>query len=58
MKVLATLQLSLAYPMVSLGYVLVVLASRVLLKEPVSLARWAAVTLICAGVALVGLGAS
>jgi multidrug transporter EmrE-like cation transporter len=53
-KVLASLDLSLAYPTVSLGYVIVVLLSKILFKEPVSIARWAAVFIICAGVVLVG----
>jgi multidrug transporter EmrE-like cation transporter len=57
-KVLASLDLSLAYPTVSLGYVLVVLMSRAIFKERVTPARWAAVVMIVAGVALVGLGSS
>ncbi len=54
-KVLASLDLSLAYPTVSLGYVLVVLFSKRLFDEPVTAARWAAVIIICIGVAMVGL---
>jgi multidrug transporter EmrE-like cation transporter len=54
-KVLASLDLSVAYPTVSLGYVLVIIMSRVLFKEPVSRTRWLAAVMICAGVALVGL---
>jgi multidrug transporter EmrE-like cation transporter len=56
-KVLASLDLSLAYPTVSLGYVLLIIMSKMLFGEPVGLARWTAVLLICTGVALVGLGA-
>jgi multidrug transporter EmrE-like cation transporter len=56
MQVLSRLGLSVAYPTVSLGYVLVVAASRVLFKEPVSPTRWTAVGIVCIGVALVGLG--
>lgn len=56
-KVLETLDLSLAYPTVSLGYVLIILLSKLLFKEPVSRARWLAVLIICTGVVLVGLGA-
>jgi len=41
---------------VSLGYVIVIVMSRVLFEEPVTLARWGAVVIICIGVALVGLG--
>lgn len=54
-KVLANLDLSLAYPTVSLGYVLVVLFSKFFFKEPVTLSRWLAVGVICIGVILVGL---
>jgi multidrug transporter EmrE-like cation transporter len=57
-KVLATLDLSVAYPTVSLGYVLIIICSRMFFNEPVGLARILAVVIICAGVALVGLGSS
>src|SRR5262245_2652301 len=56
-KVLATLDLSLAYPTVSIGYVLALVLSRLLFGEAVSATRWLAVVIICAGVALVGFGA-
>ena len=56
-KVLEVLDLSVAYPTVSLGYVLVILLSRLLFNEVVTPRRWAAVIIICAGVILVGLGA-
>lgn len=55
-KVLASLDLSLAYPTVSLGYVLVIFMSKIIFGEAVSLTRWTAVTIICIGVFLVGLG--
>jgi multidrug transporter EmrE-like cation transporter len=58
LSVLARLELSLAYPTVSLGYVLVMIMSRVLFKETVSPIRWTAAGIICVGVALVGLGAA
>jgi multidrug transporter EmrE-like cation transporter len=58
LSVLARLDLSLAYPTVSLGYVLVMIMSRALFKEPVSPIRWLAAAVICAGVVLVGLGAA
>jgi multidrug transporter EmrE-like cation transporter len=51
---LSKLPLSLAYPMVGLGYVIVVLLSWLFLKEPVSLARWIGVLLICGGAVLIG----
>lgn len=58
LSVLARLELSLAYPTVSLGYVLVMVMSRALFKEPVSPTRWLAAAVICVGVVLVGLGAA
>ena len=58
LSVLARLELSLAYPTVSLGYVLVIILSKVLFKEPVSLSRWMAAGIICIGVVLVGFGAA
>ena len=53
---LNTLDLSLAYPTVSLGYVLIILLSKILFKEEVKWTRWLAVIIICVGVALVGFG--
>ncbi len=58
LSVLARLELSLAYPTVSLGYVLVIIMSRVVFKEPISGTRWLAAGIICFGVVCVGLGAS
>ncbi len=55
-QVLSTLNLSVAYPTVSLGYVLVIIMSKVCFKEPISPTRWISVFIICAGVVLVGLG--
>jgi multidrug transporter EmrE-like cation transporter len=55
-KVLANLDLSLAYPTVSLGYVFVVFLSNKLFKEKVTLSRWTAVFIICIGVTMVGFG--
>lgn len=56
LQVLAQLDLSLAYPTVSLGYVLVIIMSRWLFDEVVTAKRWMAVAIICAGVFMVGLG--
>ena len=58
LTVLARLELSLAYPTVSLGYVLVIIMSRVVFNEPISPTRWLAAGIICFGVLLVGLGAA
>lgn len=55
-EVLARLDLSVAYPTVSLGYVLVIVMSRVLFEEQVTAARWIGVIIICTGVAMIGYG--
>jgi multidrug transporter EmrE-like cation transporter len=52
--VLSRIDVSLAYPMVSLGFVLVLLLSAVVLKEPLSTPRIAGVLFIVAGVVMVG----
>ena len=57
-KVLASLDLSVAYPTVSLSYVLIIICSRVFFNEPVGLTRILAVIIICTGVMLVGFGSS
>jgi undecaprenyl phosphate-alpha-L-ara4N flippase subunit ArnE len=49
---LATLEVSKAYPMLSLSFVLTTLIARIHLKEKVSAGRWLGVCLICAGAAL------
>ena len=53
-SVLGRIDLSVAYPSVSIGYVLVIIASRILFGEQVSLSRWVAVAIICVGVVVVG----
>ncbi len=50
---LSRVDLSYAYPALSLGYVAVVLVSWLLLGEGVSLVRWVGVLVICLGVWLV-----
>jgi multidrug transporter EmrE-like cation transporter len=55
-KVLGTLSLSVAYPTVSFGYVLVILFSAKIFHEKVSMRRWIAVVIISISVILVGLG--
>ncbi len=50
---LAKVEISFAYPFVSLSYVLIILASRFLLGETISPLRWIGVASICAGVVLV-----
>jgi undecaprenyl phosphate-alpha-L-ara4N flippase subunit ArnE len=53
LAVLYRMDVSRAFPILSLGSILVVLASRLYLKEPVSARRWAGVALIAVGIALV-----
>jgi undecaprenyl phosphate-alpha-L-ara4N flippase subunit ArnE len=55
--VLSRLPLSLAYPLASLSYCGIALASRAILKEPVSPRRWLGTGLIAAGAAIVGASA-
>ncbi|MGQ9680979.1 MAG: EamA family transporter [Anaerolineae bacterium] len=52
--VLSKVNLSMAYPMVGVGYVLVMLVSVVLLRETVSPLRWVGALLIVSGVFLMG----
>ena len=51
--VLSRLPLSLVYPMVSVGYVLVAIVSWYFFKESVSLVRWLGIIVIMAGVFLI-----
>lgn len=57
LAVLANAPLSLVFPLASLSYCGVVLASRFVLKEAVSRQRWAGALLIALGVAFVYMGA-
>jgi len=50
---LSRTQLSIAFPFTALGYVGVVLASRYILNERISLRRWAGIGTIVVGVVLV-----
>lgn len=47
---LSSLPLSIAYPMLSSGYVIVVLLSKIFLKEEVSARRWLGVFVIIVGI--------
>ncbi|MDR1452795.1 MAG: 4-amino-4-deoxy-L-arabinose transferase [Candidatus Margulisbacteria bacterium] len=53
MVVLSRVELSVAYPMLSLGYAVVLLASFFLFQEAVSPARWLGVLVIMLGVVLI-----
>ena len=55
--ILSKLPLSLAYPLVSMGYVLVVFFSWLLLREHVNVTRMVGVAVICLGVALLATSA-
>lgn len=57
LAVLANAPLSFVFPLASLSYVGVLVASRVILKETVSARRWAGALLITLGVTLVYIGA-
>jgi len=47
------INISYAFPLLSAGYVLVAILSRIFLGEKVSWKRWAAIVLICLGVVLI-----
>lgn len=50
MIILSNLDLSYVYPIVSIGYVMVALTSKIFLKENISLTRWMSIAIICTGV--------
>ena len=52
--VLSRVDLSLAYPMVGLSYVIIVALAKLVLDESVPAVRWAGVIIIAVGIALVG----
>ena len=54
LRVLQTTPIGLAYPMMSLNFILVAIAARWLWQEPVSLRHALGIVLIVAGVALMG----
>jgi uncharacterized membrane protein len=54
MLLLSWADLSYVLPITSVGYVLTAISGRLLLGEQISAARWTGVTLIMAGVVLVG----
>ena len=51
--VLSRMQLSVAYPALSLTYVVIPFVSWLLLNEPISLIHWIGILLVVAGVLLV-----
>jgi len=54
LSILSRVELSLAYPMLSLGYVFVIFASWLIFNEHVSTLRIAGILFICIGVAMMG----
>ncbi|MCD6419491.1 MAG: EamA family transporter [Synergistetes bacterium] len=53
LMILSKVELSYAYPMVSMGYVLVAILSWILFKENLSIVRWLGIAMICGGVYLI-----
>jgi multidrug transporter EmrE-like cation transporter len=53
LSVLSRVNLSWAYPMLSIGYILVLVVSALVLKEHVSVIRWIGAMVICFGVVLI-----
>jgi multidrug transporter EmrE-like cation transporter len=51
--VLARLDLSLAYPLLALNFVLITLSSRLILGETVPTMRWIGMLVICVGIVIV-----
>jgi uncharacterized membrane protein len=56
MALLSWADLSYVLPVTSIGYVVVALLGKVMLNEQITARRWTGITLIVAGVALVGWG--
>lgn len=53
LKILSITDLSFAYPMLSIGYVVILLMGWILFKEHVTRIRWFGVCLICLGIATI-----
>jgi multidrug transporter EmrE-like cation transporter len=53
--VLSRVPLSVAYPFVGVGYIIIVLLSRYVLHEQVPLTRWLGVVIVATGIAIIGL---
>lgn len=53
LTVLSRVDLSLAYPLASISFVLVVLCSWLFLKEPVSMTRFIGAFVICLGIVII-----
>ena len=53
---ISKVNLSLAYPLAALGYVVTVIGAGAFLGETVSLTRWIGIAVLCVGVCIIGLG--
>ncbi len=53
LMVLSRVDVSYAYPMLSVGYIVAALAGKYLFNEPLGLVRWAGIIVICIGVYLI-----
>ncbi|MHB8647999.1 MAG: DMT family transporter, partial [Thermomicrobiales bacterium] len=53
LAVLSRVHLSIAYPLLAMGYILTTIWALVFLKEPVPASRWLGVGAICGGIVLV-----
>ena len=53
LMVLSRVDVSYAYPMLSIGYIVAALAGKILFGEPVDFIRWAGIVTICIGVWLI-----
>ena len=54
LEILGRLPLSVAFPLESVSFVVVLAASRVFLREVIPIRRWTGVGLICAGIVVLG----
>ena len=54
-EILGHLPLSIAFPLESISYVTVLIATRVYLHEVITLRRWIGVGLICVGIVVLGM---
>jgi drug/metabolite transporter (DMT)-like permease len=53
LAVLSRVHLSIAYPLLAMGYILTTLWALIFLKEPVPASRWLGIGAICSGIVLV-----
>jgi drug/metabolite transporter (DMT)-like permease len=53
LRALSHINISYAFPLLSVGYILVALLSKLLLQEQVGWRRWVAIAVICVGVTLI-----